>query len=83
MDPITITLIIALIICALGIIYCQLNILFLKFQMKRNDKVGDIRLYWIDSKDDRLNKYTYDFMFESSKHNWYGFRFPNEKHYKC
>ena len=49
------------------------------YQLIRNSKVYKIRQKWIETDDNRLHKYSYDYMFDPSKHNWFGLKFPTEK----
>ena len=56
-------------------------VLYLIYQLKRNTKVRDIRLKWIEEEDNRFHEYTYDFMYDPSKHNVYGLQFPKESNF--
>lgn len=60
----------------------SLCIVYLIYQLLRNQKVGKIRLNWLDKKDPRLSKYTYEEMFLPSKKNRYGLQMPEDKDFK-
>ena len=49
------------------------------YQLIRNEFVYRIRAEWFKRDDKRWYKYSYDFMFEPSSHNWFGLKFPTEK----
>lgn len=51
------------------------------YQLVRNHAVYRIRKKWILSDDERWYKYSYEFMFDRSKHNWHGIKFPRESDY--
>ena len=38
--------------------------------------VFQIRVKWIESKDKRYYKYSFDYMFKPHKRNWYGLKLP-------
>jgi len=50
--------------------------------MFRNDGVYEIRIGWIKTSDDRFTHYSYGKMYYPSKSNWYGLRYPKDRHYK-
>lgn len=56
--------------------------LYLIYQLARNNKVYLIRHDWISSNDRRYIDYTYNYMFDADKHNWYGLKYPKESHFK-
>ena len=78
MKEILITLIIVLLIL---LFYAFYQFIRNQYQFIRNQKVFEIRARWIDDKDDRWFKYSYDFMYNPKGHNWYGLRYPKDKHY--
>lgn len=49
------------------------------YQLIRNEFVYRIRIKWIEEDDIRWHNYSYDFMFNPSKHNWFGLKFPTDK----
>ena len=57
-------------------------ILYLFYQLIRNTKVFLIRDKWLFSFDNRIDKYTYEEMFLPSPKNIFGFKFPQDKHFK-
>jgi len=59
-----------------------LVLIYLIYQIVRNDKVAEIRFGWIEKNDSRIDEYTYDEMFNSSFKNWLGLKYPNEKDFK-
>jgi len=67
--------IIAISILALFALYCV-------YQIVRDEAVYNIRHNWIYSEDKRWYKYTYNYMHDPSKHNWFGLRFPKDSHFK-
>jgi len=67
----------------LGIIgFCLISILYFSYQGQRNHKVYEIRVKWIYDNDKRFEQYTYDEMYDPHLSNWFGLKFPKEKHYK-
>ena len=56
--------------------------IYIMYQLYRNHKVYKIRIKWIEEHNLKRFKYSYDFMFDPSKHNWFGFKWPREKNYK-
>lgn len=72
---IVVILIGALILSFLALFYCL-------FQLLRNEAVYRIRIHWIDEDDSRHDKYSYDEMFSANKSNWFGLRWPCDKHFK-
>lgn len=75
MDIIFTVLQAALIISGIGITYCL-------YQIWRNKRVYDISMGWIDNSDPRHYIFSYEFMFEPSLSNWWGLKFPRDKHFK-
>ncbi len=65
---------ITLAICILALIYCV-------YQLIRNHAVYRIRHRWIMTDDERWNLYSYNFMFDPSKHNWHGIKYPRESQF--
>ena len=66
----------------IGIILLFLSVLtatYALYQLIRNEFIYRIRVEWIKTDDKRWYKYSYDFMFEPSSHNWFGLKFPTEK----
>lgn len=56
--------------------------LYLAYQLIRNNRVANIRIKWILNDDDRYYKYCYEYMFNPSKHNLYGLKFPIDKQFR-
>ena len=57
--------------------------LYIAYQFSRNEKVFEIRLKWIMTDQyDRLDRWSYDYIYDAKKNNWYGFKYPNEEDYK-
>jgi hypothetical protein len=55
---------------------------FFVYQRKRINAVFDIRTKWIFTRQfSRLGKYSWHYMYEANKHNWYGLKYPREKYY--
>jgi len=52
------------------------------YQLKRNFEIGKIKQMWIEKEDKRFKIHTYDEMFEPAKENWYGLKYPKDKHFK-
>lgn len=52
------------------------------YQFARNDKIYAIKIKWINNKEQKNDKYSYNYMFGPSKHNWYGLKFPAESDFK-
>ena len=61
--------------CFIGSSYCF-------YQIARTEKVYKIRINWIDTKDSRYPKYTYNEMFIPSPSNWFGLKYPNDSQFK-
>lgn len=55
--------------------------LYLTYQIFRTHRVYKIRCKWIDTDDKRRFKYSYEYMFNPSMHNLYGFKFPKDKQF--
>ena len=51
-------------------------------QIVRHELIHKIQETWIKNRNDLYNKYSYDFMFNPSRHNWFGLLIPREKHFK-
>ena len=66
---------IILVLGFLALIYCGL-------QFIRNERVFDIRMNWIETKDERHERYTYGEMFNPSEKNFFGLNIPRDKFYK-
>lgn len=49
------------------------------YQLIRNEFVYRIRIKWIEEDDIRHDQYSYDYMFNPSKHNLFGLKFPTDK----
>jgi hypothetical protein len=64
------------------IVIAGILLLNLYYQLKRNNAVYSIRIKWIDTDDKRRYMYSYDYMLNPAKHNWYGLRYPRDKHFK-
>lgn len=62
-------------------ITCLLALIYILYQMLRNNEVYSIRIDWIITNDKRFDKYSYDEMFNPSKKNYYGLRYPRDKHF--
>lgn len=63
------------------IVICFIILLYLLYQLFRNNKVYSIRYDWINSNDRRRYYYTYNYMFDAAKHNWYGLKYPKDSHF--
>jgi len=59
----------------LVLIYCL-------YQLLRNEATYKIVRNWLDSDDKRYYRYSYDFIFDPSRHNRFGFQFPKESNFK-
>ena len=68
------SLVIFLVVLILGLIYWI-------YQLIRNEMVYRIRIKWINSNDKRHDIYSYDYMFEPHKRNWYGLKLPLDSHF--
>ena len=55
--------------------------LYFIYQLKRNDAVFEIRSNWLARNDKRHGQYTYDEMFDPSKCNLYGLKYPRDYHF--
>ena len=58
------------------LIFSVLVFLYLIYQLIREEMVFQIRVKWIESKDKRYYKYSFDYMFKPHKRNWYGLKLP-------
>jgi len=68
------------------VIYLILTIIlfiavYLIYQLIRNEIVYKIRMKWIKTEDNRYSLYSYDFMQDPNKHNYFGLKFPKECNY--
>lgn len=64
------------------LIYILITIaIYYIYQMLRSEAVFLIRSRWIESNNDNWDKYTYQYMLDPKRHNWYGLKFPKEKHF--
>lgn len=62
---------------------CIFLFIYSIYQLLRNQKVYKIRCKWTnDYVDEKWYKYSYDYMMKPKKHNWFGFKWPNENDYK-
>ena len=59
-----------------------LIMIYLIYQHIRTNKVYKIRILWGIENDSRRYKYSYKEMRRPNLKNWYGLRYPKEKHYK-
>ena len=68
----------------LGVVSAAIFFVFYQlFQIKRNKKVFSIRQQWITDKDfTRLNRHTYDDMYEPTLRNMYGLKMPRDRHFR-
>lgn len=57
-------------------------LLYYFYQWARNDRVYRIRIKWLNNDDARYPQYSYDEMYNPSKKNWFGLKFPKDKHFK-
>jgi len=65
------------VLMAVALAYCG-------YQILRSEQVFRIRLRWIYSDrgmDPRYDEYTYGEMFNPSLSNWFGLKYPREKHF--
>jgi len=63
-------------ICLIGLVYCF-------YQLIRNEAVYRISMKWCNDYDfERIYRHSYDDMFNPKKENWYGLKFPRDKHFK-
>jgi hypothetical protein len=76
-----------IILILLGVVLLFLAVSFVMvgyyiYQLKRNQAVYTIRKNWINTDQlDRLEKHTYEYMFDPNLKNWFGMRYPKDKHY--
>ena len=75
MTIILIILVILIIICIIGVLYCL-------YQLERNRQIYKIVTKWVNQDDERYYNYSYNYMADPSKHNWYGLKYPKDKHYE-
>lgn len=75
METLTIVILILIAILLIGLGY-------LFYQHRRNHEIYAIRIKWIDTVDARYHRYSYDYMFEPSKANWFGLKYPKDSDYK-
>ena len=76
------TLIIFLIITLLFSIVCIFVIIYSSIQIKRVNRVYKIREKWINSHNDKYDKYSYGDVLKGNKNNWYGIKMPKEEDFK-
>lgn len=70
------------IITVFFIIAGLIGLLYLLYQLVRNEQVFKIRQKWIWHDDLRRDKYSYSEMMNPSKTNWYGLKYPKDRHYQ-
>lgn len=63
-------------------IICSVITLYIVYQMVRNEVIFKIRMNWTDTRDKRWYKYSYGYMLDPRKHNWYGLKYPRDNHFK-
>lgn len=59
-----------------------LLLIYCFYQLLRNQLVYKIRIKWIEKDDDRYYKYSYSKMMTPNKSNWWGLKYPKDKHFK-
>jgi len=57
-------------------------VLFFLYQCFRAIEIIKIRKIWLKNNDPRLLFYDSNDMFNQSKDNWFGLKWPTDKHYK-
>lgn len=62
--------------------FLWLMVIYCLYQLVRNEAVFNIRSKWINYDDLRWHYYSYDEMFKPNISNWFGLRFPRDKHFK-
>lgn len=66
-----------------GIFYLLLLwLIYLFFQIKRDDATYDLKVKWLKRGDVRYDKYSYNYIFKPSKQNWYGLKMPKDSDFK-
>jgi hypothetical protein len=55
--------------------------LYIIYQLVRNNRIYRIRIKWSNEEDKRFELYEHNFMFNPSKLNWYGLKYPKDTHY--
>ena len=63
------------------IVFGIIIIIYNGYQLIRTHRLSVIRRKWINTDDKRWHKYSYEYMFNPSKHNLYGFKFPKDKQF--
>ena len=63
-------------------IVCIFEIIYNSIQIKRINMVYKIREKWINSHNDKYDKYSYGDMLKGNKNNWYGIKMPKEEDFK-
>ena len=78
------TLLCIAILCIIVIVFLTplLRSAYYLYQVKRMLKIFDIRMDWIINRDPRWDHYSAAEMRGASLSNWFGFRWPKDKHYK-
>ena len=57
--------------------------IYVVYQIKRNEAVFKIRMKWINTYQfNRHDRWSYEYMVDPNKSNWYGLKYPKEKDYK-
>lgn len=69
-------------IILLLIILLVLSIIYGFYQLARNEEIYNIRRKWGNDNDVRWYRYSYQKMQNPNKNNWFGLRYPKEKHFK-
>lgn len=60
-----------------------ISMIYLVYQIIRNEKVYRIRMVWLgDSNFSKLERYSYEYMYVPSKHNWWGLKYPTKSNFK-
>lgn len=78
----TLILTIVLVILGVWLLVCFGMVGYLTYQLRRNDAVYKIRVNWINTDDNRYQKYSYDYMFDPNRINWFGLKFPKDEHFR-
>ncbi len=74
-------IIIDIILCIIQVV-ATIVLMYFTYQMIRLDSVYKIRDEWVEKKDKRKYKYSFEYMIDPNLHNWFGLRYPKDKHYK-
>jgi len=59
-----------------------ISVCYILYQFFRNEAVYRIRMNWMHNRDSRHDKYTYSEMYKPSLKNYFGIRYPKDKHFK-